>query len=59
MVGGATWTLGLWIHEWLGDLDPLRVMRFVIPSVMTLVLGVEIVLASFFWSILRLPHRHR
>jgi hypothetical protein len=41
----------------LGNLDPIRTMRVVIPSVTALTLGFEIILSSFFLSILGIKRR--
>ena len=47
-----TWSVGSY-----GDLDPTRVLRVIIPAVLALTLGVEIVLSSFFLSVLGLRRR--
>lgn len=46
-----------WEARSFGNLDPTRTMRFVIPSVTALTLGSEIILSSFFLSILRMKRR--
>jgi hypothetical protein len=46
-----------WSSATFGPLDPERVMRLVIPSVLGLTLGCEVVLVSFFLSLLGLRIR--
>jgi hypothetical protein len=46
-----------WSHEAFGPLSPAQTLREVIPSVLALVLGVQIMLSSFFLSVLRLRRR--
>ena len=49
------------VHDWstaaFGGLDPSQVMRIVIPSGLALTMGCEVVLVSFFLSILGLRIR--
>lgn len=56
-LGGSVWAVRLWEARGFGDLDPFRMLRTVIPSVLAVTLGVELVLASFFLSVLRLRRR--
>jgi glycosyltransferase involved in cell wall biosynthesis len=49
--------VGQWYAVHLGDLDPTRVMRWVIPGVTLTALGFQTVLASFFVSILEIRRR--
>jgi glycosyltransferase involved in cell wall biosynthesis len=65
-VGGLLLIIGIacsvyavtgWGARSFGNLDPTRTMRFVIPSVTALTLGSEIILSSFFLSILRMKRR--
>lgn len=65
-VGGLLLIIGLacsvyavtgWEARSFGNLDPTRTMRFVIPSVTALTLGSEVILSSFFLSILRMKRR--
>lgn len=58
MLGGgftlsANAVLG-WAHVGYGALDPREVMRTAIPSVSMLLMGMEIILASFFLGLLRM-----
>ena len=53
---GATYTFVLWERSFFGNLDPFRTMRIAIPSVLSLALGMEVVLAILFLSLLRVRH---
>jgi len=66
VIGGLLLIIGIacsvyavtgWGEKSFGNLDPTRTMRFVIPSVTALTLGSEIILSSFFLSILRMKRR--
>ena len=46
-----------WRAESYGPLDPTRVLRITIPAVLALTLGFEIILSSFFLSVLGLRRR--
>jgi glycosyltransferase involved in cell wall biosynthesis len=41
-----------WKHIGFGNLDPVKVLRWVIPSVTLLVLGVQLIISCFYLSIL-------
>jgi hypothetical protein len=65
-VGGALMAVGLaaslgavgyWGASHFGPLDPFKTLRLVIPGVVCLTLGVQIVLSSFFLSVLGLARR--
>jgi hypothetical protein len=53
--------IGVAANQWriagFGDLDYLRTMRLVVPGVMLTTLGVQLMLASFFLSLLPLGRR--
>ncbi len=49
--------LGGWFERQFGVLDPKQMMRLVIPAALALTLGFEILLASFFLSVLGLRRR--
>jgi glycosyltransferase involved in cell wall biosynthesis len=51
---GSIYAFSDWGAHAFGSLDPFRVMRMIIPSATALVLGSEIMLSSFFLSVLRL-----
>jgi hypothetical protein len=55
---GTAYAVGFWKAEHWGDLNPTQVMRIVIPSLIALALGCQIILSSFFLSILCLKRRN-
>jgi glycosyltransferase involved in cell wall biosynthesis len=59
LAGAATWIFGLsyWQSHDFGRLDPDKTLRIVIPGLVSLTLGVEIVLSSFFVSVLGMGRR--
>jgi hypothetical protein len=66
MVGGSLVILGLglsayatfnWAGHRFGDLDPFRVMRVVIPAVVSLTLGLQVIFSSFYLSLLQIQRR--
>jgi len=56
LAGSIAQVLG-WGRESFGPLEPTRVLRSVIPAVIALALGAQLVLASFFLSLLELKRR--
>jgi glycosyltransferase involved in cell wall biosynthesis len=56
-LGGSVYALGDWGAHAFGPLDPFRVLRVIIPAVTALVLGCQVILSSFFLSVLRLRRR--
>ncbi len=56
LTGSVAATLG-WSEVDFGELNPSEVLRQVIPSVLAIALGFQIVLASFFLSVLGLKRR--
>jgi glycosyltransferase involved in cell wall biosynthesis len=56
LVGSAA-ALRSWSAAAFGPLDPARTMRLVIPSALSLTLGLEVILVSFFLAILGLRVR--
>jgi glycosyltransferase involved in cell wall biosynthesis len=56
-IAGSVYALSGWGARSFGPLDPTRTMRVVIPSVTALTLGFEIILSSFFLSILGMKRR--
>jgi glycosyltransferase involved in cell wall biosynthesis len=66
VIGGLLTALGVlgtlialrgWVEVSFGTVDPTRVQRLVIPSMLALALGLQTVLASFFLSVLGLRRR--
>jgi len=56
-LGGSIYAFAYWRARSLGPLDPTRVLRIVIPSVVSLMLGCQIIFSSFFLSVLGLKRR--
>ncbi len=56
-LGASVYALGDWGARAFGPLDPFRVLRVIVPAVTALVLGCQIILSSFFLSVLRLRRR--
>jgi len=50
----SVYAVGSWGAQHFGDLDPVKVMRLIIPAVFSLTLGAQIMLSSFFLSVLLL-----
>ena len=59
LAGCGTWIFGLsyWHGHNFGHLDPDTMLRIVVPGLVFLTLGVEIVLSSFFISVLGMGRR--
>jgi glycosyltransferase involved in cell wall biosynthesis len=51
-LAGTLYALGSWGFQSFGDLDPARTLRVVIPSILSLTLGFQVVFSSFFLSVL-------
>lgn len=54
LAGAAMWVFGLsyWQSHHFGPLDPEKTLRIVIPGFVSLTLGIQIILSSFFLSLL-------
>ena len=59
LAGAGAWVLGLeyWRIRQFGALDPEQTLRVVIPGVVCFTLGFQVVLSSFFLSVLGLSRR--
>jgi len=59
LAGAGTWIFGLnyWRSHHFGPLDPDKTLRVVIPGFVSLTLGTEIVLSSFFVSVLGMARK--
>ncbi len=53
-LAASMYAVGSWGAQHFGDLDPVKAMRLIIPAVLSLTLGGQIMLSSFFLSILLL-----
>jgi len=56
---GSMLAVGFWGERSFGDLDPRQTLRLIIPSTLFLALGFQIILSSFFLSVLGLRRRIR
>ena len=59
LLAGLTITLKSfldWSHTGFGNLDPVKVLRWVIPSAVLILLGVQMILSCFYLSILTLKN---
>lgn len=54
---GSLAAVGMWSNRAFGTLDPTHTMRLIIPAVVAFSLGYQIVLSSFFLSVLRMARR--
>ncbi len=54
---GSIYAVGAWGARSFGPLDPPRTLRIVIPAITSLTLGCQIILSSFFLSVLGLRRR--
>jgi len=59
LAGAGAWALGLeyWRSHNFGPLDPEKTLRIVIPGVVFFTLGFQIILSSFFLSVLGMSRR--
>jgi glycosyltransferase involved in cell wall biosynthesis len=55
--GGSAYALGDWGFHSFGSMDPMRTLRVVIPAVLCLSIGCQIILSSFFLSMLGMARR--
>src|ERR1043165_2321929 len=56
-IAGSLYAVGLWGEARFGALDPSQTLRAIVPSVICLTLGCEIILSSFFLSVLGMQRR--
>ena len=56
-VGTSLWAVSEWGARAFGELDPEQTLRLVIPGTTALLLGFQIVLSSFFLSVLGMARR--
>ena len=59
LAGTGAWGLGLayWQNHRFGPLDPEKTLRIVIPGVVFFMLGFQVILSSFFLSVLGMSRR--
>lgn len=56
-LAGSIYAVSFWDERSFGPLDPSKTLRIIIPSITSLILGCEIVLSSFFLSVLGLKRK--
>ncbi|HEU5077389.1 MAG TPA: hypothetical protein VFU02_24525, partial [Polyangiaceae bacterium] len=56
-IGFSMYAVGMWGEVSFGALNPSQTLRAAIPGVLTIVLGLQIILSSFFLSVLGLRHK--
>ncbi|HEX6160193.1 MAG TPA: glycosyltransferase family 2 protein, partial [Thermoanaerobaculia bacterium] len=56
-LAGSLYAVGVWGEMRYAELNPSMTMRIIVPSVVSLTLGVQIILSSFFLSVLGLRQR--
>jgi uncharacterized BrkB/YihY/UPF0761 family membrane protein len=56
-LAGSTIAVDFWGRRSFGDLDPRETLRLIIPSTLFIALGFQIILSSFFLSVLGLATR--
>lgn len=56
-IGGTIFSVWQWQQTAFGELNPSETLRTIIPAMLALVLGCQIILGSFFVSILKLHQR--
>jgi glycosyltransferase involved in cell wall biosynthesis len=56
---GTFWAFSDWVAVSFGELDPSQVLRIVIPATLALALGCQVVLTSFFLSVLGMARKRR
>jgi len=56
-LAGSVYAFGAWGLRSFGPLEPTRVLRIVIPAITSLTLGCQVILSSFFLSVLGLGRK--
>jgi hypothetical protein len=56
-LGASIFALEFWGRTAFSDLDPVVSMRIVLPGVTALILGLQVIFSSFFFSVLGLSRR--
>ncbi len=56
-LGASIFAVGSWGRTAFSDLDPAVSMRIVLPGVTALILGLQVIFSSFFFSVLELSRR--
>ena len=56
---GTASTISYWLYHAFGPLAPTHIMRILIPSSTSLILGIQLIFASFFMSMLEMHYAHQ
>ena len=56
-LGASIFAVEFWSRTAFSDLDPAVSMRIVLPGVTALILGLQVIFSSFFFSVLGLSRR--
>jgi hypothetical protein len=56
-LAGSAWAVWNWGHASFGPLDPAHTLRTIIPALLALVLGIQIIFSSFFLSVLGMKRK--
>jgi len=56
-LAGSVYAFTIWGERDFGLLDPTRTLRLVIPAFTAIALGIQVILSSFFLSVLGMKHR--
>lgn len=56
-LGGSVYAVSFWDEKSFGPLDPSKTLRIIIPSITALIVGCQIILSSFFLSVLVLRRK--
>ena len=56
-IAASVWAVADWGAQSFGDLDPQQTLRLIVPAVLSLTLGFQTILSSFFLSVLGLGRR--
>ena len=54
---GAIWSVTVWRHAALGNLDASQMLRLTLPSMLGIFLGIEFAMLGFFLNLLTMPIR--
>lgn len=57
-IGGSVYSVWYWSQSSFGPLETATTMRFITPSITAMILGGQLMLGSFFLSVLRLKRKH-
>lgn len=55
--GGTSYAFSRWAGNRFGDLDPFSMMRVIIPAVLSLTLGTQVIFSSFYLNLLQVQFR--